>query len=358
MPLQLLSPLEATGTTLSSGVGNVEPVKKTRELFASSQGDLSTRQRRMIEDALAIEQEDVKAVGADGYMIRALAQATFPHLDPKLPNGMLYSRDTGCLRLTVAPTSPKHGIPYGSIPRIIMAWLCTEVILNKDRIQLDRTISLGNSQAEFLEKLRMHNNGHDIRRFKEQSLRLFNSVISVECTSDSQGDLSKRLLITDQTNVFWHPNTTGQRGLWESTLLLSEGFCKEVIAAPVPIKMRVYHSLSKSPMAMDIYTWLTYRMFVLRRSGKPFVYVPWVGLMAQMGSNYGNKSTITDEIKKTDERQWLYSFKSNFKKRLREVLIFYPEAKDHIEDTGNMLKLTPCDPHISHRKKPTNYLFK
>jgi hypothetical protein len=327
-----------------------KPLKKTRQFFAPIKGDLTARQRNMIEDALAIEQEQAHAAGAIGYMIRTLAQATLPHLDPKLPNGVLYSRDTGRLTLTVAPTSPKHGIPYGSIPRIIMAWLCTEVVLNKDRILLDRTVSLGKSQSEFLEKLQMHNNGHDIQRFRDQSLRLFKSVISVEYTDNRLGDLSKRLLITDQSNVFWHSNKATQRSLWDSTLHLSDSFCMEVIAAPVPIDMRVYHSLSKSPMAMDIYAWLTYRMFVLRRSGRPFVLIPWMGLKAQIGSCYGKAQTKTGVSKLIDERQALYSFKSNFKKRIREVLNFYPEARDHIEDTGDMLKLMPCELHLPHRK--------
>lgn len=358
MPFQIQPPVEAAKTTPHGRVGEAKSVKKIRQFLAPIKGDLTTRQRRMIEDALAIEEEDARAAGVKGYMIRALVQATLPHLDPKLPKGMLYSRDTGRLTLTIAPSSPKHGIPYGSIPRIIMAWLCTEVVLNKDRILLDRTISLGKSQADFLKKLQMHNNGHDIRRLKDQSLRLFKSVISAEYTDESQGDFSTRLLITDQSNVFWHPNTASQCSLWESTLLLSESFCKEVIAGAVPFSMRVYHSLSKSPMAMDIYTWLTYRMFVLRRSGRPFVFIPWMGLMAQFGSHYGMRLIRLGESKVSDERQALYSFKSNFIKRLREVLIFYPEASDHITDTGDMLKLTPCELHLPHRKKRTTYLFK
>jgi hypothetical protein len=311
-----------------------------KNIFKPIKGDLSKRQKNLIEDSLEIEQEDARKIGAMGYMTRMLVQATLPHKDPRLPLGQLYSRNTGKLLMTVAPTSPKHGIPYGSIPRLIIAWLCTEVVLNKDRILLDRTISLGNTQSDFLKKLQMHNNGNDIRRFKDQCLRLFKSVISVEYTADGHGDLSKRLLISDQSDVFWHPIKANQRSLWESSLELSEGFCKEVIDAPVPIDMRVYHSLRKSPMSMDIYAWLTYRMFVLRRSGKPFILIPWMGLKAQIGAGYGN------------DRQGLYDFKANFIERLREVLAFYPAARDAVQDEkkSECLKLTPCALHIAHRK--------
>lgn len=307
------------------------PLGKSLALLDS----ITDRQRNLIEEALQIEQEDAKAANAIGYMARTLAQATLPHLDPKLPPGYLYSRDTGQLTLTVAPTSPKHGIPYGTIPRVIMAWICTEVVRTKDR-----TLSLGHSQADFLEKLQLHNNGRDIARFREQSLRLFKSVISVEYTNDDEGDLSKRLMISDQSHVFWHPKKVNQRALWDSTLELSERFFTEIISAPVPIDLRVFHALSKSPMAMDIYTWLTYRMFVLVVSGRPHALIPWAGLKLQFGGNYGN------------DKQGLYDFKTNFKKRLREVLAFYPEAKNHVSFTTEHLQLTPCKLHIEPLKTP------
>ncbi|KAG1551125.1 hypothetical protein G6F50_013204 [Rhizopus delemar] len=289
------------------------------------------RHRQLIEDAVEIEQEEARAAGALGYMARTLAQATLPHTDPKLPAGMLYSRDTGRLTLSVAPTSRRHGIPYGSIPRVILAWICSEAVKTKER-----TLSLGHSQSDFLERLSLHNNGRDIARFREQALRLFKSVISVEYTDERDGDLSARLLISESSHVFWHPKASEQRGLWESSLELSEGFFREIMAAPVPIDMRVFHALTKSPLAMDIYTWLTYRMFILRRSGRSSAFVPWAGLKSQFGAGYPN----------TD--QGFRDFKKGFRLRLKEVLLFYPAAQGHIQETPVGLALTPCELHIAH----------
>lgn len=293
--------------------------------------EMLPRHRQLIEDALEIEQEEARAAGALGYMARTLAQATLPHTDPKLPAGTLYSRDTGRLTLSVAPTSRRHGIPYGSIPRVILAWICSEAVKTKER-----TLSLGHSQSDFLERLSLHNNGRDIARFREQALRLFKSVISVEYSDERDGDLSARLLISEASHVFWHPKASEQRGLWESSLELSEGFFREIMAAPVPIDMRVFHALSKSPLAMDVYTWLTYRMFVLRRSGRPSAFVPWAGLRAQFGAGY------------PDTDQGLRDFKKRFRLRLKEVLLFYPAAQGHIQETPVGLALTPCELHIAH----------
>lgn len=306
------------------------------DLFKPIEGDLSKRQKQLIEDALGIEKEDAKKANATGYMARTLAQATLPHTDPKIPLGQLYSRDTGKLTLTVAPTSKRHGIPYGTVPRLILAWICTEAVHTQDR-----TLSLGRSQADFLAKIGMHSNGRDIGRFKDQALRLFKSVISVEYDDDHGADESARLLISSQSHVFWHPKRSEQRALWDSTLELSEDFAHEILAAPVPIDMRVFHALSKSPLAMDVYTWLTYRMFVLRRSGRPSVLIPWIGLKMQFGSGYA------------DTDQGLYDFKVKFKKRLNEVLAFYPEARGSIEDDkkSGCLKLSPALLHIPHQKR-------
>lgn len=316
--------------------GSARPAPLARvPMFKPIKGELSQRQKTLIDDAMQIERDDARKAGATGYMARTLAQATLPHKDPKIPLGQLYSRDTGKLTMTVAPTSRRQGIPYGSIPRVILAWICTEAVRTKER-----TLSLGHSQSEFLGRLSLHNNGRDIARFRDQSLRLFKSVISVEYFDDENGDQSQRLLISDQSHVFWHPKKVDQAALWDSTLDLSKSFFDEIVSAPVPIDMAVYHALTKSPMAMDIYTWLTYRMFVLLRSGRPFVLVPWIGLKMQFGASYG------------DDQQGLYNFRLNFKTRLREVLNFYPEARDAVEDDkkSGCLKLYPCALHIAHKK--------
>lgn len=55
---------------------NAEKKKKIKSILKPIEGDLSNRQNRLLEDALAIEKEDAKAANATGYMARTLAQAT------------------------------------------------------------------------------------------------------------------------------------------------------------------------------------------------------------------------------------------------------------------------------------------
>ncbi len=68
---------------------------------------------------------------------------------------------------------------------------------------------------------------------------------------------------------------------------------------------------------------------------------PWIGLKMQFGAGY------------PDTQRGLYDFKANFKKRLREVLTFYPEARNCIDDDkkSGSLKLWPAHLHIAYHKK-------
>jgi len=60
-------------------------------------------------------------------------------------------------------------------------------------------------------------------------------------------------------------------------------------------------------MAIDLYSWLTYRNSYLRRPSR----IPWTALAAQLGASYRNRK----------------DFKRYFLAGLRQVLVFYPAAR-------------------------------
>ena len=227
-------------------------------------------------------------------------------------------------------------MPYGGLPRLLLAWMCTESVRTGSP-----ELSLGRSQAEFLQKLDLHNDGRYIARVRDQSLRLVRSLISV---SGADGDALgiESILIAKRAFLFWNTRDTEQPGLWDSAITLSTDFFESLTHAPVPIRMEALQALKKSPLAMDIYTWLVYRMFSLNvattKCGKRLAQVPWAGLMMQFGSGYA------------DTPQGMRDFKKSFRKRLKEALLFYPEAASHIEETKDHLVLTPARLHIAATK--------
>jgi len=65
--------------------------------------------------------------------------------------------------------------------------------------------------------------------------------------------------------------------------------------------MRAFQVLKKSPLALDVYCWLTYRLCYLKTKTE----VPWPALRGQFGARY------------PDTQRGLINFKFNFLKHLR-----------------------------------------
>lgn len=281
---------------------------------------------KLVSDALAIEAEDARKAGQLGFMARALVQATLPH---KPTTDLHHQRRNGAYRMTMTATDPDIGLPYGSIPRLLLAWLNTEAVRTRDR-----HLELGDSLSAFLRKLDLVPYGGrwgTTTRVREQSRRLFATVVS--CVFDDDRKTSARFTLADSDDLWWSPTHPEQGSLWPSSVTLSERFYEEIVAAPVPIDLRALSALKRSPMALDIYCWTTYRMHTVRR---PTV-ISWAGLQAQFGAGY------------PDTPQGLRDFRKMFLKHLRSVLVVYPEAK--VDPVENGLQLSPSPTHVTRRPK-------
>lgn len=343
--------MRSLGNFLDAGLAEAKPKREPREWIALKDTEvleqaapegfgqreaasaLTPRVRHLIDEAVTLEIEQARSAGATGYIAHFLAQAMLPHTDPK---SNYFERGTGKLTLSIT-ANPKYGVPYGGLPRLLVAWMCTEAVRTRSP-----ELSLGGSQTELLEKLDLHNDGRYIARVHDQGLRLVHSLISV---SGTDGDALgiENILIAKRAFIFWHNSNTEQPTPWDSSITLSTDFFESLTHAPVPIKLEALQALKKSPLAMDIYTWLVYRMFTLNvattRGGKRTAHIPWAGLMMQLGAGYAN--TL----------KGLANFKTNFRLRLKEALLFYPEARNHIEETKEHLVLTPARLHIAATKK-------
>lgn len=275
----------------------------------------------LINQALAIEDEDAREAGALGFMARAMVQATLPH---RKVEGTEFIRKNGNFSLSLL--SPSNiGLPYGSVPRLLLAWLTTEAVKTKSR-----ELELGDSMAAFMAELGMSRQGGargDITRLKDQTRRLFSATVSASYEdADRAIDIGYRL--ADRSMLWWHPKKAEQAGLWQSTVTLSEQFFNEVVHRPIPVDMRAIRALKQSPMALDIYATLTYRMSYLRR---PTV-IPWALLAMQLGSDYAR----------------LRDFKAAFIVELRKVALVYPAAQVDVQEQG--LSLKPSLTHIPMTK--------
>jgi hypothetical protein len=275
------------------------------------------RLNALIRDALEIEAREARDAGALGYMARALTLATMPHRRT-IENE--FERRNGAFTLTMLAPS-RVGLPYGSLPRLLVAWLTTEAVRTRER-----EIVLGERLSEFMAKLELVPTGGrwgTITRLRDQMQRLFAS--SVSCTYEDGNRWSMdSVRVADRADLWWSPKQPEQAALWRSVVILGERFFEEAVQSPVPVDLRALKALRRSPMALDIYCWLTHRMSYLR---KPLL-IPWGALQTQFGADY----RLTRQ------------FKAKFLKQLKAVQTVYPEARIEAEEGG--LKLKPSPTHV------------
>ena len=286
---------------------------------------------KLITKALAIEAQEAKEAGRLGFMARVLVQATMPHSNPG--NVQAWGRENGAFSMVMKPGFIKQnnefesiGLPYGAYPRLLLAWLTTEAVRTKSP-----TLTLGDSLSGFMHEIGLLPTGGrwgTIGRLKEQMRRLFAASIGCTYSEKLAGEVAREaglnFSVATAYDLWWHPQHAEQAALWQSTVTLSQEFFNEVVSKPVPVDMGALKILKQSPLKLDIYCWLTYRMSYLK---KPTL-VPWEALQAQFGANFGR--TI--------------DFKIKFLNHLKAVMLVYPEAKLEAVDGGLLLK--PSRPHV------------
>jgi hypothetical protein len=275
---------------------------------------LTPAARTFIDRALAISDDAAET----GFMARALVQATLPH---RKVEGNEFTRTNGHYTLSIlAPAAV--GLPYGSVPRLLLAWVTTEAARTGSR-----EIELGDTMAAFMRQLGLKPTGGakgDITRLKDQARRLFRSMISLTY-DDGRVDADVGFRLADRTTFWWHAREPEQGNLWQSSITLTEAFFREITEHLVPVNMDTLRELKRSPLAIDIYCWLTYRCFTAKRAAT----IPWPALSSQFGADYSE----------------LRFFKRAFLAELRKVHTHYAAAKFDITDAGLIVK--PGRPHVA-----------
>lgn len=282
--------------------------------------------RKFIAECVAIEAQSAREAGALGYMARVLVQATMPH---SAKAGNEFSRTNGNLHVSILAPSDV-GLPYGSYPRLLLAWLTTEAVRTKSS-----TLYLGESLSEFMSKLGLLPTGGrwgTIPRLRDQADRLFKSYVTAyETTQDGQNGRSRggNIMVADEWDLWWSPRLPSDQSLlFQSWVRLTDRFFHQVTERPVPIDLRAIRALKKSPLALDLYAWATYRMSYLARRTE----IPWESLEMQFGAAYAGNA------------QGRHDFRRKLMRALRKVSTVYTDLRASQGDRG--LVLLPSRPHV------------
>ena len=371
-------------------------------------------ERRIQREALDRSFEEARAGERLGYLIRFLVETSLPHRAPEDPWRFVRRRSGITLTLT-SPAAPldveglgddeppghgievfdptPYGLPYGSLPRVLLAWLGGEYKRTGDRL-----IQLGPSYGAFVRALGLEDGGGGPRsdrvRLRWQLERLLAAtVISVESPQSIKrrlrargaipiidgeeadpSPLITRLSILDGNPVehradvvWWHPRRPGHM-VWRSSVLLGQSYC-EALERAFPVSPWALAELRRSPLAIDLYCWLTYLFFGFQNAigrGRLERVEPWELLQAQLGADYGREARRSrrelESARKSapdgDYRAWETSvrelerkarnkFRAGVLRALVAIKHVYPQA--HVEPCPAGLRLRPSPPHVAPR---------
>ena len=241
--------------------GELVPIS---EVFSSLDGpvkeirDATPQARHHFTQADQVNQL-VSASEADpdlGFMARLLALCSLPRTNPG--NRKEYKRINGPYTLyMIAGGGCK--LPFGNFPRLLLAWISTEAVRTQSR-----ELILGSSLAEFMRTLGIYSSGgHAQIRLRNQMKRLFSAHVQL-IYKDERGEARVSSSVADRAEFWWNERKPELPSLWNSKIYLGEQFFSEIINHPVPIDMNTLTALKRCSLGLDLYLWLSYRIFSLR----------------------------------------------------------------------------------------------
>ena len=281
-------------------------------LFSFAQEDTATGKKSASKTTAKLQKagQEIAARPEDteaAYLARELVQCTLPHRNPGKVNG--WKRQNGNFFLVLQPglnprTMEPLGLPYGSIPRLILLWIVTEAVRTKNR-----HIKLGDTLNDFLREIGLDpNTGRgkrgDATRVKDQLMRLLRCRITFDY-DDNKRQSWREMPVAAEGDFWWDHQAPDQTTIFENHIVLGEKFFKAITAAPVPVDLRALIPLKQSPLAIDLYTWSTYRLHTMQRAGHGQIKIPLAELQEQFGSEYSRldnfKAAFVDAMTKVQQ---------------------------------------------------------
>ena len=264
-----------------------------------------------------------------GFMARMMALCSLPRSNPG--NRLRYVRRNGPYAL-VMTAGGLSKLPFGNLPRLLLAWVCTEAVRTQSR-----DIVLGRSLSDFMRALGVYDSsGRTQARLRTQMKRLFGCSVSL-VYQDERREATASALIADLTDFWWNPKRPDQPSLWKSKIQLSENFFNEIIEHPVPIDMNTLSALKRSPLGLDLYLWLAYRTFTLQHP----LRLTWKQVYHQFGADPA----------KASDNQTVQNFRYKVLRELKKIKLAWPKLNcGTARGVLVVYPSTPIIPPTGHRQ--------
>jgi Plasmid encoded RepA protein len=215
------------------------------------------------------------------------------------------------------------GVPYGSLPRLVLIHIMTEAVRTKSRHVL-----LGTSFTDWMRKMGFRTISYGPRGSATLIRQQLDRLLACEWmirwdTEDAQGTKEFGVREIKLTNEY--TGTDGKGGSFRREIFLTEGFFEHLRKHAVPLNEHAIRQLRDSATALDLYTWLAYRL--PRIGSKRPATLSW----QQLAVHFGNEGTNIRKFRQTVRDAWE-----------RQVSAVYPEARADFDTTIIRLHASPA----------------
>lgn len=234
----------------------------------------------IISLAESIKNKSIHESNSLKFMSRLLVMVNLPYKAPA-KNSITWSRSNGKIRINVTSgfiDNDPIGIPYGIYPRLILSYIITQAVKKQSP-----NIYLGKSFYEFINSLNINRGGKQYEIIHTQMSKLLSSSFSWNETPEDMNAInSSSFHFGSSFKLWWPPQVFEKKKLKECFVTLNQDFYNDIINSPVPIDLRIMSELKNYPMALDIYMFLIWRTYNLKKG----FYISWENLKYQIGHQY------------------------------------------------------------------------
>lgn len=227
------------------------------------------------------------------------------------------------------------GVPYGSLPRLVLIHIMTEAVRSKSR-----HIRLGDTFTDWMRRMGFRTISYGPRGsatlIKDQLDRLLACEWMIRW--DHATDLGehefgiKEIKLTNE-----YVGSDRRTGAFVREILMTEGFFDHLRQHAVPLNETAIRQIRDSATALDLYTWLAYRL--PRLNPKRPVTLSW----QQLATHFGNDGRHIRKFRQTVREAWE-----------RQVSAVYPEARADFDTT--VIRLHASPPPLKQKLVPGAHL--
>ncbi len=212
------------------------------------------------------------------------------------------------------------GVPYGSYPRVALIYLLSQALKSKTR-----DVYLGRNFTEWMRRLGYQTVSYGPRGtanlMREQVDRLLACEWQIRWDETTDGDSAfavRDVKISDE-----YAGSLDRDGAFAREVRMSEVFYKHLVEHAVPLNEVAVRELKGIPTALDLYTYLAYRL--PRISGDRGQMISWDQLAKHLGNDADSKR-----------------FRQTVRETMQIVSAVYPNANVDVSGRKVVLHASPA----------------